>query len=100
MKENIFIQHADNIGEKIVILNNRKLKFDGYCEASNTVYEYAGNFFHGNPSIYKSTDINPLNKKTYGELYEETLKREEIIKNNNYNLITMWESDFNKNLKK
>lgn len=40
MKENIFIQHADNIGEKIVILNNRKLKFDGYCEVSNTVYEY------------------------------------------------------------
>ena len=100
IKENIFIQHADNNGEKIVILNNRKIKFDGYCEATNTVFEYFGDFFHGNPSIYNFTDINPLNKKTYGELYEETLKRVELIKNNNYNLITMWESDFNKNLKK
>ena len=40
LNKNIFIQHAENIGEKIVIINNKKIKFDGYCEETNTVYEY------------------------------------------------------------
>lgn len=95
-KENIFIQHAENIGEKEIIINNKKVKFDGYCEKTNTVYELYGCFFHGNPNIYKSTDINPLNKKTYGELYNDTIKREEIIKKEGYKLITIWESDYYK----
>ena len=30
------------------------------------------------------------------ELYNETINREQIIKNNNYNLITIWENDFKK----
>lgn len=98
-KENIFIQHAENIGEKEIIINKKKIKFDGYCEKTNTVYELHGCFFHGNPNIYKSTDINPLNKKTFGELYNETIKRENIIKNAGYNLITIWESDYYKIIK-
>ena len=98
-KENIFIQHAENIGEKEIIINKKKLKFDGYCEKINTVYELHGCFFHGNPKIYKSTDINPLTKKTFGELYDETIKRENIIKNAGYNLITIWESDYYKIIK-
>ena len=43
--------------------------------------------WHGDPTIYKPTDINPFSKKTYGELYKETIEREEIIKNNNFNFI-------------
>jgi hypothetical protein len=36
---NIFIQHAENIGEKEIIINKKKIKFDGYCEDINTVFE-------------------------------------------------------------
>jgi hypothetical protein len=94
LKENIFIQHAENIGEKEIIINKKKIKFDGYCKDTNTVYEFYGDFYHGNPKIYNSDKFNSLNKKSYGKLYEDTLKREKIIKNNDYNLITMWESDY------
>lgn len=94
--ENIFIQHAENIGEKEIIINNKKLKFDGYCEKTNTVYEMYGDIWHGSPKLYKSTDINPINKKTYGELYNDTIKREEIIKNQGYNLFIIWESEYYK----
>ena len=41
-KENIFIQHAGNIGEKEVKINNKKILFDGFCEVTNTVYKYYG----------------------------------------------------------
>jgi hypothetical protein len=47
--------------------------------------------------IYETYDFNPICKKTYGELYDETIKRELEIKNLNYNLITIWESDYNLN---
>jgi len=95
-KENIFIQHAENMNEKEVIINHKKYRFDGYCEKTNTVYEFMGDLWHGNPKIYKMTDFNPLNKKLFGELYEETMKREKLIRDNGFNLITIWESDYKK----
>ena len=93
-KENIFIQHAENIGEKELILNNKRIKCDGFCNATNTIYEFHGNFFHGHPLLYNKNDINPLTKKTFNELYKNTIERESLIKNNGYNLITIWESDY------
>jgi hypothetical protein len=53
-----------------------------------------GDFYHGNPNIYKSNEYNPLLKKTYGELYNNTIKRNNLITKLGYNLITIWESDF------
>jgi hypothetical protein len=96
--ENIFIQHAGNIGEKEVYINNKKIKFDGYNELTNTVYEFYGDFWHGNLKIYNENDIHPINKKTFGELYNDTINREQVIKNNGYNLITIWELDYKNNL--
>jgi hypothetical protein len=96
-KENIFIQHAGNIGEKEIILNNKRIKFDGYCEKTNIVFEFHGDYFHGNPKMYKKDDMNLLSKKTYGELYKNTIDRENIIKSNGFNLISIWESDYKNN---
>jgi hypothetical protein len=93
-KENIFIQHAMNICEKVIIINNKKYKVDGYCEKTNTVYEFNGTIWHGDLRIVKSNDINPITKNTYGELYEKTLIKETEIKNAGYNLIKIWENDF------
>ena len=53
-----------------------------------------GDFWHGNPNKYNKDEINLVNKKTFGELYNETNERLKIIKNNGYNIITIWESDY------
>ena len=87
---NINIQHAENDGE--YIFDN--LKADGYCKETNTIYEFHGDFWHGNPKIYNSTDVNKKNSKTFGELYQNTLKKEQLIKDLGYNLVVMWESDW------
>lgn len=92
--ENIFIQHAGNIGEKKIKINDRIFKFDGFCETSNTVYEFYGDFWHGNLSKYNQNDIHPIIKKPFGDLYNETIQREKIIISEGYNLITIWESEF------
>lgn len=69
-------------------------KADGYCAGTNTIYEFWGDFWHGNPSIHKPDDINPIAMKTFGELYKKTqLKRSKIV-DIGYNLIEIWESDW------
>lgn len=33
----------------------------GYCKETNTVNEFHGNYYHSNPLMYNSNDINPTN---------------------------------------
>lgn len=97
LNENIFIQHAGNVGEYKIPNTNKTV--DGYCTTTNTIYEFHGDFFHGNPSLYDPEFMNPLLYKTMGELYEKTIAREQHIKNLGYNLVVMWESDYKKQFK-
>ena len=39
--------------------------------------------------------VEKANKETYGALYVETKKREDMIKNAGYKLITIWEKEWN-----
>ena len=67
------ICHAVNEGE--FKIPNSYYEADGYSKIQNRIFEYHGDFWHGNPKIYNSTDINPIVKKTFGELYDATLKK-------------------------
>jgi G:T-mismatch repair DNA endonuclease (very short patch repair protein) len=67
---------------------------DGYDPITNTIYEFNGDFWHGNPSKYKKFDINPISGKTFGELYKKTLEKEDNLKKLGYNVISIWESDY------
>lgn len=90
-RENIYIIHAENNSEYYIPDVG---KVDGYCKENNTVYEFHGDFYHGNPIKFNSEDINTLRSKTYGELYEKTMRRDELIISKGYNLVTIWEYDF------
>jgi very-short-patch-repair endonuclease len=69
---------------------------DGYDPGTKTIYEFNGDFWHGNPDIFKKNDYNNVLKKTFGELYEKTLKKEIELKKMGYRVISIWENDFNK----
>jgi hypothetical protein len=77
---------------RLPIGSGRK-KADGFDPITNTVYEFYGDYYHGNLDKYDEDEDNGLGI-TYGELYEKTMKREKLIKQAGYKLITMWESDF------
>lgn len=92
------IQHAENGGEyRIIKLDGTYFKADGYCKETNTVYEFHGDVFHGNPDLFEpNTKCHPFNKDiTAKELYDKTIEREEYIKSLGYNLVVMWENDYN-----
>lgn len=94
MKTNsINIQHQLNGGEYKI--PGTRYKVDGYCQETNTIYEFHGDFWHGNIEVYDPDTINEINGKTMGELYQKTTERENIIKEMGYNMITMWENNWN-----
>ena len=76
--------------EQTVVIENTKYKVDGLDKTTNTIYEYFGNFYHGNPEIFSPEEIHPRNKRTFGELYQETMKRIQTIENSSYNFIYTW----------
>ncbi len=98
-KEIDFLNHLNikNENRQIRILN---FLVDGYDPSTKTVYEFLGDFWHGNPKTHNHSTINNVTKKTYGELYDFTFNYKfKKLKENGYNVCYMWESDWdNKNL--
>ena len=94
IKYNIFIQHAKNIGEYLI--PNTRFKADGYCKETNTIYEFYGDIYHGNPNFFTPNDLcHPFSKSiTAGDLYKKTMDRENVIKELGYNIISIWETDW------
>ena len=92
------IQHAENKGEYIIKDPDFKClyKCDGYYEQNNKKYivEFHGNYYHGNPRIYKSDSVCKLRRITFGELYDKTMERMYRIKALGYEVIYIWEQDY------
>lgn len=68
---------------------------DGYDPITNTIYEFNGDFWHGNPDKYKKDDINPISGKSFGYLLSKTIEKENKLKKLGYNFISIWESEYN-----
>lgn len=90
----------DSLGVKhrqiTIMVDGIKYKVDGYDSTTNTVYEFWGDFWHGNPAVYNQQDINVRTGTTFGELYEKTLFKREHLLSSGYNVIDIWECDWNK----
>lgn len=91
------IKYALNDGEYRIPQTNYDV--DGYDPETKTVYEFHGDWWHGNPSFYYPEDIHPVSKKKYGQLYKNTLKKELIIHNLGYNYVCIWEHEWLRGIK-
>lgn len=78
-------------------IGHRTMLVDGYDPSTNTVYEFHGDYWHGNPKVYDAGDVNRMTKCTFGELYHRTQQTEDFIRKAGYNLVVCWESDFKSN---
>ena len=92
------IQHAENKGEYRIEDPGFKCfyKADGYFEQDNKKYvvEFHGDYFHGNPKIFKPDSVCKFKRMTYGELYKKTEERMHRIKALGYEVIFIWEQDY------
>lgn len=101
--DNIQIQHMRNGGEYKI--PGTRWRADGYCSTTNTIYEFNGTYYHADPRVYNPNDIFPPNHnsgriETFGDRYQRTLEREKEIRRLGFNLVVMWEYDWNKMKKK
>lgn len=85
------IQHAENGGE--FRITDTRWFADGYCQETNTIYEFHGDYWHGNPKCFRLKD-RTFYGATFESLYKKTLVREEQIISKGFNLIVMWENDW------
>jgi hypothetical protein len=95
----IYIQHAGNDGE--FKIPGTGYRADGYCKETNTIYEYHGSFYHGDPKMF-ARDWTAVSAKTHRlhlKVYIDTVAREEVIRSLGYNLVVMWGVDFKKTSK-
>jgi hypothetical protein len=85
----------DNIHRTVIIkLGKKKFIVDGFDPKTNTVYEFYGDFWHGNPKVYAGKDINDALNTSFESLYSKTLKRESLLKKNGFKVEAVWEYDF------
>jgi len=99
-EEGVSIQHAEKGGEWRIPIGESHIQIDGWCKETNTAYEFHGDVYHGNPEKYDPEEIcHPFQKGlegTAGYLYEKTMQKEDAIRSRGFNLVTMWESDWDK----
>lgn len=72
----------------------RAFRVDGFDPKTNTIYEFYGDYWHGNPMKFPAERFNFGAHKTYGELYQKTLEREKLLRQTGYNIISIWESEW------
>jgi hypothetical protein len=75
-----------------------RYKADGYDPETNTVYEFHGDYWHGNPDNQQQDKIFH-GDVTFGDRYRTTKSKEEKIVSLGYNLVVIWESEYDISIK-
>jgi len=80
--------------------DNGYYEVDGYDPITNTIYEFLGDFWHGNFSNpnYQPDKINTINKKTFSQLYIKTVQRFNELQRFGYTVKFVWERDYKKDI--
>jgi hypothetical protein len=88
----------DSLGLELVrefrLPEKRTRPVDGYCIETNTIYQFHGDYYHGNPSVFDPSSFSIKHGKTFGELYEHSCRMDQEIIDFGYNLVVMWENDW------
>lgn len=79
----------------------RYFAYDIIIENTNKLIEVNGDYWHGNPQIYKDSDIIMKNSSaeiTVGEKWKKDKVKINHAKSNGYKVLTIWEKDLKENI--
>jgi len=74
--------------------NNKIYVVDGVDVENRIIYEFCGDYWHGNPRKVNLNDFNTMTKKTYRMLYLETRERFQYFYDLSWKVFFVWESDW------
>jgi len=78
--------------QKVIYIDGQRFIVDALV--GNVVYEFWGDFWHGNPKIFNLNDRNGKNGKLFEELYEMTQQKRKKIQSAGFQLIEIWENEW------
>lgn len=93
---NLLDVSKSNREKRIYIDDINYIIVDGYDPIKKIVYEFWGDYWHGNPKMFKKEQWNSHTKCSMGDLYKLTNEKRKSIKKKGYKLIEIWESDWDK----
>jgi hypothetical protein len=79
-----------NEREKYIFINKKRFYVDGFNK--NTIFEFLGDYWHGNPIKFNPDNIHPIIKKSFGDLLYKTINKLNYLYNCGYIIIYKWES--------
>lgn len=91
-----FLPSGKAIGiESHIQTSVKKYKVDGFVAGNkNTIIEFHGDYFHGNPAIFNPNDVfSERRKLTFGDRHKKTIDRMKILAEVE-TLHYVWENDF------
>ena len=91
-------QWLDSLGIELIReykIPGTRYKADGYDPTTNTIYEFHGDYWHGNPEVFEPSEMNTSIGQSFGELYEKTKIREQELLDLGYKLVVIWENEQN-----
>ena len=93
-REGVRIQHALNGGERSLL--GTRYKLDGFCQETNTAYEFHGCVFHGCPQCFSTETKHPLTQQSMSDLYALTEKKKAYVESQDMKYVCIWEHEFRK----
>lgn len=79
---------------KKIFLNNRTFIPDAIDNENKIIYEFLGDYWHGNLEKFLPNKIHPVKKVTFKKLNEITNERINIFVNYGYKVMFIWENDW------
>lgn len=80
----------------LIHIGDFKFNIDGYYGDAKIIYEFLGDYWHGNPTIYNPLDINTSCKKSFGYLFKNTVYKIKILRSYGFKVVCMWEHKFDR----
>lgn len=87
---------SPSMREIYVKTSEKAFRVDGMSDDRSTIYEFNGDYWHGNPQVFEPDFYNPQAHATMQELYERTQIKEKALREAGYQLVAIWEKDFRK----
>ena len=63
----------------------------------NKIIEFYGDYWHGNPTLYKPDDTVGYKKTKVSKIWERDLNRINLIEKKGYDVLIVWENDYKNN---
>ena len=68
---------------------------DGFDPDYNYIYEFCGDFYHGNPDKFNLKDMNMLTHTTFMQLFKKTKEKFDFLTDKGFEVFYTWEDNFN-----